>query len=235
MFGRSWFRVSGGLLTSSIPDIPDNYRSRLELQWPLYTGGRGSPRSNAPRGAEARRRPSTSDAARADLRLEIARAYWALVTAARTAARRRANRLRALRRTRGRAQAARRRPRPAERCAARRGAGVAAADAGIQARGNRDVAEAELARLVGDPPGTPISRRAALGRAGAVERGLDALVAEARVSAAGACGAARSASTRRESAAKAAAGSHRPTVGVGGGFDYARPNPRIFPREREWA
>ena len=33
---------------------------------------------------------------------------------------------------------------------------------------------------------------------------------------------------------EAAAAGKRPTVAVGGGFDYARPNPRIFPRKPEW-
>ena len=32
----------------------------------------------------------------------------------------------------------------------------------------------------------------------------------------------------------AAGAGKRPTVAVGGGFDYARPNPRIFPRKPEW-
>ena len=33
------------------PDVPDNYRTRLDVQWPLYTGGRLE-RSSARRGAE---------------------------------------------------------------------------------------------------------------------------------------------------------------------------------------
>ena len=32
----------------------------------------------------------------------------------------------------------------------------------------------------------------------------------------------------------AAAAGGRPQVGIGGGYDYARPNPRIFPRRKEW-
>jgi outer membrane protein TolC len=39
------------------------------------------------------------------------------------------------------------------------------------------------------------------------------------------------ASRAREDAARAAA---RPQVGVNAGYDYARPNPRIFPREGSW-
>jgi outer membrane protein TolC len=33
---------------------------------------------------------------------------------------------------------------------------------------------------------------------------------------------------------EASRANRRPTVAVGGGVDYARPNPRIFPRSREW-
>ena len=34
--------------------------------------------------------------------------------------------------------------------------------------------------------------------------------------------------------AAAAAASKKPLISVGGGYDYARPNPRIFPRREEW-
>ena len=55
------------------PDIPDNYRARLDLQWPIYTGGRGDALERA---ARAEREAIAKDvaAARADLRLEITRA-----------------------------------------------------------------------------------------------------------------------------------------------------------------
>src|SRR5439155_1329484 len=33
---------------------------------------------------------------------------------------------------------------------------------------------------------------------------------------------------------QAAAAGQKPTISVAGGFDYARPNPRIFPREAAW-
>src|SRR5207249_10872274 len=62
------------------PDIPDNYRTRLDLQWPIYTAGRLDALERAAR-AEASASGEDLAAARADLRLEITRAYWALVTA----------------------------------------------------------------------------------------------------------------------------------------------------------
>ena len=65
------------------PDVPDNYHTRLDLQWPIYTGGRTDALERA---ARAERSAIDKDvaAARADLRLEITRAYWAVVTARET-------------------------------------------------------------------------------------------------------------------------------------------------------
>src|SRR5689334_21507041 len=69
-----------GQLRVIYPDIPDNYRTRLELQWPIYTAGRTDALERAAR-AEATAAGSDVEAVRLDLRLEVARAYWALVTA----------------------------------------------------------------------------------------------------------------------------------------------------------
>ena len=62
------------------PDVPDNFRTRIDLQWAIYTGGRTDALERA---ARAERDAAGEDlaAARADLRLEISRAFWALVTA----------------------------------------------------------------------------------------------------------------------------------------------------------
>ena len=57
----------------------DNYRTRLDLQWPIYTGGRTDALERAAR-AEAEAVGAERQAAQADLRLEVTRAYWALVT-----------------------------------------------------------------------------------------------------------------------------------------------------------
>ena len=62
------------------PDVPDNWRTRLDLQWPIYTGGRFDALERAAR-AEAAASGADLAAARSDLRLEVARAFWALVTA----------------------------------------------------------------------------------------------------------------------------------------------------------
>jgi len=65
------------------PDIPNNYRTRLDLQWPLYTGGQGDALERAARAEQAATGQDLA-AARSDLKLEITRAFWALVTARET-------------------------------------------------------------------------------------------------------------------------------------------------------
>jgi outer membrane protein len=73
--------VQPGLPPRTIyPDIPDNFRARIDLQWAIYTGGRMDALERAAR-AEREAAGEELMAARADLRLEIARAFWALVTA----------------------------------------------------------------------------------------------------------------------------------------------------------
>ena len=76
------FRVanaSGGVQVI-YPDIPDQVRSRIDLQWPIYTGGRLAALTRAA-GAEAEAVGQEREAARADLKLEITRAFWAVLTA----------------------------------------------------------------------------------------------------------------------------------------------------------
>ena len=65
------------------PDIPDNFRSRIDLQWPIYTGGRSEALVRAA-SAESSAVGQDLEAARADLRLEVTRAFWALTTARET-------------------------------------------------------------------------------------------------------------------------------------------------------
>jgi outer membrane protein TolC len=215
------------------PDVPDNYRTRVDLQWPIYTGGRTDALERAAR-AEASAVAADVDTARADLRLEVARAFWAVVT--------------------GRAAVA-----VLEEALERAGVNVgdarqrlnaglvppnevASAEAQqarqrmllVEARNQRDVAAAELARLVGlDPsqsiePAADLERRAddaaqtfeALAREGLARR-PERKALELRISAA-------------DLQKVAAAAARKPMVALGGGVDYARPNPRIFPRADRW-
>jgi len=217
------------------PDVPDNYRTRLDLQWPIYTGGRLDASERAAR-AEARASSNDLAAARADLRLEITRAYWALVTATES--------LRYVEESVTRIDAHLQDVRNQLTAGLVPPNDVLSVEAQesrqrmfrIQARTTREVTEAELVRLIGAAPGTPIEPAASLEEPRVEPRGpqaLAALVEQAKQQRPE-----RAALTTRVVAAServtAATAGTKPTIAVAGGFDYARPNPRIFPREGAW-
>ena len=214
------------------PDIPDNYRTRLDLQWPIYSGGRTDALARAAR-AEAAAVAGEVAVARADLRLEVARAFWAVVTA-RAA-------IDALEQGVARAQA------HVADVRERQSAGlvppneIASAEAQesrarmllIEARNQRDVASADLSRLIGSDLAQPIDPASPLEGAAPLPESLESLVAAARTARAE-----RTMLERRLDAAEeqrtAAAAGRLPVVALAGGVDYARPNPRIFPRSGLW-
>jgi outer membrane protein TolC len=213
------------------PDAPDNYRARLDLQWPIYSGGRADALVGAAR-AEHAAAGADLLAARADLRLEIARAFWALVTAreAEQVLERSIESLDSHVRD-VRAQLDQGLVPPNE---------VLSAEAlrsrqrvfALEARNNRAVAEADLARLIGDDGAAPIVPAMTAGDI--PEAGL----ATALIETARGLRPERQALQERVAAWRqretAAGASARPQVAVAGGFDYARPNPRIFPRAEVW-
>ena len=212
------------------PDVPDNYRARLDVQWLLYTGGRVDALERA---AKAERQATGEDvtAARADLRLEITRAFWTLVTA-REAEQVLARSLDSIgayvRDLRARLDQGLIPPNELLSAEAQQSRERVVS---IEAANARGIAEADLRRLLGTEGSGPIEPAARLESAGGRTEDVDQLIAEAishrperralveRVGAADA----------RTEAAKAGS---RPQVGVGGGYDYARPNPRIFPAHR---
>ena len=214
------------------PDVPDNWRTRIDLQWPIYTGGRTDALERAAR-AEAAALGADLAAARADLRLEVARAFWALVTAGSSVA--------VLERAVERANT------HVEDVVQRLKAGlippneVASAQAQssrermllIEAANQRDLASSDLARLIGENVLRPIEPVETLDAPVATRAPTEALVADAQ-----AARSERQALERRIDAAEerriAAAAGRLPVIAVGGGFDYARPNPRIFPRADRW-
>jgi outer membrane protein TolC len=213
------------------PDVPNNYSTRLEMRWPIYTGGRTDALERAAR-AEAEAAGAERQTAQADLRLEVTRAYWALVTA-------RAS-LDVLEQGVARSQAhvndANQRfmaglvpPNEVSSAAAQEARSRMLA---IEARTQRDITGAELARLIGIEPDQPIDPTADLGRtAASPNQPLDVapLVESAR-----AARQERRVLQQRIAAADAqrdaAAAGRLPTVQFLGGVDYARPNPKIFPR-----
>jgi len=221
------------------PDIPDNYRTRLDLQWPIYTGGRTNALIQA---ATAERNASGKDldAARADLRLEITRAFYAVVTARDTED--------VLKRSLDAADAHLRDVRSRLASGLIPPNDVSSAEAqlshqrvlAVEASNLRGVAEADLQRLIGAPPG-PLLIDAT------PKKGDSPLFSQIKGTAAVADLIARALKTRPERqaleqraasadfrASSAAAGKW-PQVGVGGGYDYSNPNPRNFPRNSVWA
>jgi outer membrane protein len=214
------------------PDVPDNYHARFDLQWPIYTGGRADALERA---ARAEREASGEDltAARADLRLEITRAFWALITAREAAAvlgRSLAGTDAHVRDLRNRLEQGLIPPNE-----------VLTADAqlarerllSIDADTASAVAEADLQRLLGLDAGETIEPKAAFEVPPARQQGLEGLLEGAKTGRPE-----RRALADRADAAdarvEAAAAGARPLVSLGGGYDYARPNPRIFPRADEW-
>ena len=214
------------------PDVPNNYRTRLDLQWPIYNGGRTDALERAAR-AEASAASADVAAAQADLRLEVARAFWALVTA------RAATTVLEQSLTRAQANVADVRERlnaglvpPNE---------VASAEAQesrqrmllIETRNQGDQSSAELARLIGEDVVQRIEPSADLELETSTTPSLQGLVAGAL-----ATRAERRAMEQRILAADdqtaAVEGRRRPSIESIGSFNYARPNPHIFPRTDRW-
>jgi len=222
----------GGLPRVLYPDAPDKYATRMDLQWPIYSGGRTDALERAAR-AEASAATADAAAAQADLRLEVTRAFWALVTARATVE----VVLQALTRADAHFGDVRERFKagfvpPNE---------VASAEARlsrermllIDAESQRDLASSELARLIGVDLLQPIEPVELLEAPPPSPAPLAALVAEARAMR----NERRSLEQRIEAAdfqRAAAAAGVRPTIAITGGVDYARPNLRIFPIAERW-
>ena len=214
------------------PDIPDNWRTRLDMQWPVYTFGRFESMERAAR-SEAAAVEKDVATFTADVRFDAARAFWALVTATESvrvveeALALIEAHLRDVKNMRDVGLLA---PNDVLSVEARRSRHQVQL---IEARNMRDVAEADLRRVTGIEPGTAITIDAVLEKPVAALTPYEDLLAdarahrperqalEARVDAIGG---------RRD----AAAAGLKPVLAVGAGFDYAKPNPRIFPRTNEW-
>ena len=220
------------------PDIPDNFRTRLDLRWPIYSSGRVDALERAAQ-AEKNAVGEELESARSDLRLEITRAFWALVTARETES--------VLSRSLDaiNAQVKDLRSRFSSGLIPPNDVSSAEAQASrqrvfaIEAANARGIAEADLRRLTGietagrleprenltlpapAPPETPASARVDALIADALKGRAERRALEDRVSSA-------------EDRAQASRASGRPQVALGAGYDYARPNPHIFPRSGDW-
>lgn len=219
------------------PDIPDNMVTRVSMQWPIYTSGRVDALERAAT-AEVQAIAADMETARADLRLEMVRAYWAVATA------REAVRVLEESSTRAEAQLtdSRRRfevglipPNDVSSFEAQRSRERAQL---IEASNLRESALIELRRLIGVEPEVVID----------LADRLDDVVAGIAESATGSVPDAiteavsrrpeRKALTFRlggvDARRQAALTATKPTIGLGAGVDYASPNPRIFPRTDKW-
>jgi outer membrane protein len=214
------------------PDIPDNYRARIDLNWPVYSGGRTDALERA---AAAERQAAGEDvtAARSDLRLEIARAFWALVSAIETE--------RVLARSldsigahvsdlRSRFEQGLIPPNDVLSAEAQQSRQRVLA---IEARNTRAICEADLRRLIGLDTNDRLEPVATLESPPAQQSSPDALLTEARAQRPERRAFADRADASRAREA-AVASTARPQIGVNAGYDYARPNPRIFPRHESW-
>jgi outer membrane protein TolC len=214
------------------PDIPDNYRTRLDLQWPIYTAGRVDALARAAK-AEISAVGKDLAAAQNDLKLEISRAFWALVTARESehvVAQALANVNAHLQDVRNRQAAGFVPPSDVLSTEALRSRQQVLL---IQARHATEAAAADLRRLTGLDPGTPVEADAALDQPSEPAASADVLAGEARRTRADR----QAIEMRLESLAArgdAAKAGKWPMVGIGAGVDYARPNPKIFPREAAW-
>ncbi|HEX7485329.1 MAG TPA: TolC family protein [Vicinamibacterales bacterium] len=214
------------------PDLPDNYRTRLDFQWPIYTFGRIDALERAAR-AEADATGLDLAAAKTDLKLEITRAFWAVVTAneaVRVVDESLTRMGASLEDMRNRLKVGLVPPNDVLSVEAQRSRQQMLL---VQAINNREQTLADLRRLTGAAPDSPIDVEAVLEAAGEPVQPAEGLVAAARA----ARPERKALETRAQGAGErreAALANKRPVISVGAGVDFARPNPRIFPRAAAW-
>lgn len=214
------------------PNITDNWRTRVDVSVPLYTGGRITATEAMTSSLDAAARGDTA-AVEADVVLEAVAAFWRLATARERRrvlteslasydahladARNRVelgfvarNEILAVQVERDRAELAR-----------------------LLAVSEASIAEADLLRLTGLPPGTALELDPGAETASgpdadaertpeaAVERRAELAALRARVDAAG--------SRRRAERA-----GYLPTISASAGYDYANPNRRVLPQDASW-
>src|SRR5687768_830815 len=224
----------GGTRLVVYPDIPNTVVTRVGFQWPVFTSGRADALERAAE-AEASAAAADIETARADLRLEIIRAYWAAVTAREG--------VRVLEESAARVQAqlydARQRfkvgliaPNEVSSLEAQRSREQSQF---IEARNLLQSALIDLQRLIGAERGTVIELSDSLDRQYLVPKTttVSALIASAIESRPE-----RQTLSLRlgglEARRQAVQAINKPSISAAGGVDYANPNPRIFPRKGEW-
>jgi outer membrane protein len=233
------FPAPDGSLNILYPDVPDNFLTRVAAQWPIYTAGRVGALERAAE-AEASATGADLDTARADLRFEVARAYWAVATSEEA--------VRVLKESVERAGAQVRDARQRLDVGLVPPSDVLTFEAQqsseelqlIESTNLLESSLVDLRRLIGAGPDAPIALAERLdapsAAADAVSRAAEdpsALVSEALTQRPEL----RALSFRFESAQArqtAVRAGNKPTIALGAGYDFAKPNPKIFPREDVW-
>ena len=234
------FPTPDGRLNILYPDVPDNFSSRVGAQWPIYTAGRLDALERAA-SAEANAAGADIDTTRADLRFEVTRAYWAVATSREA--------VRVLQESVSRADAQVRDARQRLDVGLVPPSDVLTFEAQrsseelqlIEATNQLESTLIDLRRLIGAEPDTVIELADSLDSPeGAVpmtnvksEAETAPLVAEAlkqRPELRALAFRFEGAQAREVAASKG----RRPNFALGGGYDFAKPNPKIFPREDVW-
>jgi outer membrane protein TolC len=224
--------VAGQLPRVLYPDVPDNLRTRIDLQWPIYSGGRTDALERAAR-AEASALGQDRLTAEADLRLEITRAFWSIVTA-QAAVQVLEDSVASveshLTDVRNRLSVGLVPPNDVLSTEAQRSREQVLL---IEARNQLEVSRTELRRLIDVSPDAPIDIAAPLDPPPAAGAAFESQVGQARTDRSERRALDNRIQSAREREAAVAAG-RLPMMAITGGYDYARPNPRIFPRADEW-
>jgi outer membrane protein len=219
------------------PDFPNTYKARAEFQAPIYSFGRVSSNVAA---AEADLHVAAADrqTVEADVRLDTMRAYWRLATL------REASKVLAESLTRADASVSDVRSRvetgflpPNDLLSAQAQRSRQQVQL-VQARNEEAVAELDLARLIGVPPGTPIQITSPFdqtlpGAATAAAVPIDVLVTKALAQRSERTGLTARGEGLRQSA-KAALANLNPYAIAAGFIEPAKPNVRFLPPEDVW-
>lgn len=225
-------RQPDGIVRVVYPDVPDNYRSRLDLQWLLYSGGRTSALIGAA-GTDARARARDVESLRNDVKLETASAYWTAVTQRESIVVIEGSLTRLesqLAEARARLDAGFVPPSDVLSVEAQHSSERALL---VEARTVYEQSLLTLRRLTGLEMATPLELVELVEAPESTDPGVAVLVHIARDTRPER----RALDLRIQSAGfrtDAARAEGRPNVAVVAGVDYARPNPRIFPRVAAW-
>jgi outer membrane protein len=233
------FPTPEGRLNILYPDVPDNFVTRVAAQWPIYTAGRVDALERAA-DAESRAAGADLETARVDLRFEVTRAYWAVATSSEA--------VRVIQESVARAQAQVRDARQRLDVGLVPPSDVLTFEAQqsseelqlIEATNLLESSLVELRRLVGAAPDASIEitdRLDTPSGPGTIPPQNSAETATLVSEALKQRPELQALAFRFEGAQArqaAASAGNKPTIALGAGYDLAKPNPKIFPREDIW-